>query len=148
VVNKGEHARLTPEGRDHLSVLVGKERLAIDREAIEALYEEFTGLNNRFKALAVQWQEDNDEAILRELVDHVHPELGQLLDRLTAHAPRLAPYPARFDHAVAQLRAGDHAWFLRPMIESYHTVWFELHEDLIGLTGRTREAEAAAGRAA
>jgi hypothetical protein len=33
------------------------------------------------------------------------------------------------------------------MIDSFHTVWFELHEDLIGLLGRTRAEEAAAGRA-
>jgi len=29
-----------------------------------------------------------------------------------------------------------------------HTLWFELHEELIHLTGRTRAGEAAAGRAA
>ena len=34
-----------------------------------------------------------------------------------------------------------------PMRESYHTVWFELHEDLIRLAGKTREDEVAAGRA-
>ncbi len=33
------------------------------------------------------------------------------------------------------------------MIDSYHTVWFELHEELIALSGLTREDEAAAGRA-
>jgi pyruvate,orthophosphate dikinase len=33
------------------------------------------------------------------------------------------------------------------LLDSYHTVWFELHEDLIRLAGRTREAEATAGRA-
>jgi pyruvate,orthophosphate dikinase len=33
------------------------------------------------------------------------------------------------------------------MIDSYHTVWFELHEDLIGLAGLSRADEAAAGRA-
>ena len=34
-----------------------------------------------------------------------------------------------------------------PRVDSYHTVWFELHEDLIRLAGRTREDEVAAGRA-
>jgi pyruvate,orthophosphate dikinase len=32
-------------------------------------------------------------------------------------------------------------------VDSYHGVWFELHEDLIQLSGRTREEESAAGRA-
>jgi hypothetical protein len=36
---------------------------------------------------------------------------------------------------------------LKPLIDSYHTVWFELHEELISLAGLSREAEAASGRA-
>jgi pyruvate,orthophosphate dikinase len=34
-----------------------------------------------------------------------------------------------------------------PLIDSYHTVWFELHEDLIFLANTTRAEEAAQGRA-
>ena len=34
-----------------------------------------------------------------------------------------------------------------PRVDSYHSVWFELHEDLILLAGRTRADEVAAGRA-
>jgi len=68
-------------------------------------------------------------------------------DRFVGLAPRLAPYPERFGSALARVRAGEHTWLARPMIDSYHTVWFELHEDLIGLAGLTRAGEAAAGRA-
>jgi pyruvate,orthophosphate dikinase len=32
-------------------------------------------------------------------------------------------------------------------VDSYHGIWFELHEDLIQLAGRTRAAEVEAGRA-
>jgi pyruvate,orthophosphate dikinase len=42
---------------------------------------------------------------------------------------------------------GSHEYIASPRIDSYHTVWFELHEDLILLAGRTREEETAAGRA-
>ena len=34
-----------------------------------------------------------------------------------------------------------------PSVDSYHGVWFELHETLILLAGRNRADEAAAGRA-
>jgi pyruvate,orthophosphate dikinase len=34
-----------------------------------------------------------------------------------------------------------------PRVDSYHSIWFELHEDLILLSGRTRAEEVAAGRA-
>jgi pyruvate,orthophosphate dikinase len=32
-------------------------------------------------------------------------------------------------------------------VDSYHSAWFELHEDLILLAGRNRADEVAAGRA-
>ena len=38
-------------------------------------------------------------------------------------------------------------WLARPIIDSYHTVWFELHEELILVSGLTREGEARAGHA-
>jgi hypothetical protein len=65
-----------------------------------------------------------------------------------ALVPRLTPYARRLDEAVAKVKAGDVKYFMSPRVESYHTVWFEFHEELIAMTGRTRAAEAAAGRAA
>jgi hypothetical protein len=34
--------------------------------------------------------------------------------------------------------AGDRAAFTAPLVESYHTVWFELHQDLLLTLGRQR----------
>jgi hypothetical protein len=54
----------------------------------------------------------------------------------------------RFADALEAVRGGDNTMFGRPLGDSYHTVWFELHEELIALSGRTRAEEAAAGRGA
>jgi hypothetical protein len=43
------------------------------------------------------------------------------------------------------VQGGDLDWFTRPMIESYHTVWFELHENLLATLGIQRAMEQAAG---
>jgi hypothetical protein len=43
--------------------------------------------------------------------------------------------------ALDNIRAGQTMWLARPLIDSYHTVWFELHEELILATGRTRETD-------
>jgi hypothetical protein len=59
----------------------------------------------------------------------------------------LAIYKERLDRALAQAQAGDGRFVASPRVDSYHGVWFELHEDLIQLAGRTREDEVAAGRA-
>jgi hypothetical protein len=49
--------------------------------------------------------------------------------------------------ALDKVKAGDTAWLTRPIIDSYHTVWFELHEEFIGAAGLTRAAEAKSGHA-
>ena len=87
-----------------------------------------------------------DAAVVADLVT-LHENFAPLLDEMVVVVPRLGHYPDRFGSALARIDAGDTSWFARPIADSYHTVWFELHEELIGLTGRTRLDEAVAGRA-
>jgi pyruvate,orthophosphate dikinase len=55
-------------------------------------------------------------------------------------SPRLAAYVARLERAAERIAGGDHSHVAKLIADSYHTVWFELHEDLISLAGLTREA--------
>jgi hypothetical protein len=55
-----------------------------------------------------------------------------VLARLDGVHARVLP---SIEAAAAQV--GDTAWLIRPLI--HHTVWFELHENLIGAIGMTRE---------
>jgi hypothetical protein len=59
----------------------------------------------------------------------------------------LSVYRAKLDEALVKINDGDTAWLTRPIVDSYHTVWFELHEELIGAAGLTRQDEAEAGHA-
>ena len=43
--------------------------------------------------------------------------------------------------ALERLVDGDTDWFTKPTIPSYHTVWFELHEDLLVTLGIERSSE-------
>ena len=61
--------------------------------------------------------------------------------------PRLARYGERLGAAAEAVAAGNGKYVASPRVDSYHGAWFELHEDLIRLAGRTRESETAAGRA-
>jgi hypothetical protein len=60
---------------------------------------------------------------------------------------RLAGYRVRLDRAVEAAIGGDGRYVASPPGDSYHRGGFELHQDQIRLAGRTREDEAAAGRA-
>ncbi|WP_433723749.1 pyruvate, phosphate dikinase [Nocardia sp. CA-129566] len=150
--------RLTPHGREQLTLLLEHERANIDRSVIAAAYDEFCEFNAELKEVITAWQmtdpstvndhSDNayDTAILARLTT-LHHRVAPLVERIGTIAPRLRPYTDRLNRAVERMNGGDHSWVARPIMDSYHTVWFELHEDLIGLCGLSRADEAAAGRA-
>jgi hypothetical protein len=152
----GSYMVLGP-GRERLTGLLDQERAGVDVDAVRALYDQFTSVNGDFKQLASDWQirdgEPNDHADAaydQQVLDRlpsIHERVGPVVAGAAQLVPRLAPYRTRLQAAFDRVRAGDHTWLLKPLIDSYHTVWFELHEELINLAGLSREAEAASGRA-
>jgi hypothetical protein len=114
-------------------------------------YDEFRSVNPEFKLVVTDWQlragqpnthedADYDAAVLSRLGD-VHTRVTPVVDAVSAELPRLARYSAKLQAALDRVRAGETMWLARPLIDSYHTVWFELHEELILAAGLTREAE-------
>ncbi|HEX6568089.1 MAG TPA: hypothetical protein VF015_02960, partial [Acidimicrobiales bacterium] len=75
-----------------------------------------------------------DLARLQRRADPLLADLAGALDRYRPYGPRLR-------HAVDRVESGDRDWFTRPVMPSYHTVWFELHEDLLSTLGLDRSAE-------
>src|SRR5664280_1969054 len=126
-----------------------------------AALEAFLALDARMKATVTAWQMRdvdgtqtfNDHAdaaydarILGDLAA-VHVDAAAWLRPLVAALPRLGTYLARLGRAAAEAAGGDGRFVASPRVDSYHGVWFELHEDLILLAGRSRADEVAAGRA-
>lgn len=151
--------RILEPGRQRVAELVAAEREQVDESAVALAYERFCELNGELKDIVTAWQLKDantpndhsdgayDASVLARLTA-LHGRARPLVRTLADLAPRLAPYTARLDSAESRIARGDHAYVARPIIDSYHTVWFELHEDLIGLAGLTRAGEAAAGRGA
>lgn len=157
-VLNGPSVRLTPEGRQRLAGLLEAERSTLDQVRLAVLYDRFDEHNTAFKGIITSWQmrdadTPNDhtdaayDADVLDRLERLHTSFAGLLGEIASAAPRLEHYSTRFDAALERIRAGEHHFVARPLIDSYHTVWFELHEELIGLLGRTRTGEAAAGRA-
>lgn len=149
--------RLLPDGRTRLSELLAAERQKANQAAIAAIYHDFRSVNADFKALVTDWQlrsgEPNphddaeyDSAVLARLAD-LHERVMPIATAAAAEFPRLAPYSAKLAAALAKVQSGQTNWLTQPVIDSYHTVWFELHEELILAAGLTREGEARAGHA-
>jgi pyruvate,orthophosphate dikinase len=151
--------KLTNAGAARAADLLAGDRAAMGEDAAAAL-DGFLDLDRRMKDTVTAWQmrdaaagvpndhsdPDYDRAILDRLVG-LHGEAVAWLTPLEPACPRLADYRERLERAAAAARDGDTRFVASPRVDSYHGVWFELHEDLIGLAGRTRAEEVEAGRA-
>jgi hypothetical protein len=153
----GKTLRLSPDGRDRLHELLTNERRRVDKAALSAAYGDFCAVNTEFKALVTDWQlkdgqpnthedTDYDAAVLARL-DTVHRQVTPIIAAAAAQLSRLSRYSAKLQAALDKVHAGESVWLSRPIIDSYHTVWFELHEELILAAGLTRELEAKSGKA-
>ncbi|MDQ6662338.1 MAG: hypothetical protein M3Z24_15410 [Chloroflexota bacterium] len=153
--------KLTAAGQKAAHTAMVAERSQVAASDVQRLYEQFDGVNKRFKALVVAWQMRSsdgksvpndhsdagyDQALLAEL-GTIDSEIALIVGELAASIPRLARYTTRFEEALRHLHGGELRYMAAPLIDSYHTVWFELHEDLIFLVNTTRAEEAAHGRA-
>ena len=150
---------LTAAGREHgLRLLAAELDERGARPAVERAYAAFVGVNQRFLEVCTAWQlrgegevndhsdPEHDAAVLAQLQPLHRVVVEDVTEAAGAVLERFAGYPARFEHALARLTAGDLDWFTRPLIDSYHTVWFELHDDLLATLGLDREAERRAAR--
>jgi pyruvate,orthophosphate dikinase len=157
----GEMFALSEEGRAMGVELHASDRAAWTEDRAELALEGFLPLDSRMKEIVTAWQmrdvdgeqalndhsdEEYDREVLARLLD-LHDAARSWLEPLSNGLPRLDLYLRRLDRAAGRISSGDHAYIASPRIDSYHNVWFELHEDLIQLAGRTREEESEAGRA-
>lgn len=138
------------------------ERLAADeldatgsRPVVEDAYRGFLELNPRLLHACTAWQvrpgpdgpvvndhrdPAHDADALAQL-EAVHAQVVPLLDGLGRALERFASYAPRLGFALDRVHAGSTDWVDKATIDSFHTVWFELHEDLLATLGRDRASE-------
>jgi hypothetical protein len=121
------------------------------REAVAAAYDRFLVLNPELLDLCTAWQTRSVDGVVLAN-DHTDPAYdARVLDRLadldrraeavcadlSAALPRFRRYRVRLAGALARARAGA-LDSVADSLESYHTVWFQLHEDLLATLGIPR----------
>jgi DNA-binding MarR family transcriptional regulator len=144
---------LTPQGRSHHAERVAGTLPDGARPGLEQGYQAFLPLNGAFKQLCTDWQlrqgpggeqvpnDHTDAAYDGAIVDRLgamHAEITAVLDGVATVLPRFESYPRRFASALERLRAGEGSALARPMSDSYHDVWMQLHEDFLLSLGRGR----------
>jgi pyruvate,orthophosphate dikinase len=148
--------KLTDLARSRVDELYAWEREQVGG-VIDDVYASFGPIDDEVKQIVTDWQmrpvggeltvNDHadhryDEAVLARL-HRTDAKVGAALEPLTVALDRFTLYPERLRRALALVGEGDHSMLAAPLKDSYHTVWFELHEELITLAGRTRSDEEA-----
>lgn len=145
---------VTPDGRAWLDeqypvVFAGFR----DDPESSAAYERFERVNRKLLELFTDWQmmpaggeripnDHTDPDYDREIVDRLgalHERALKPLERFRDLDARLGEYIRRLEAAYDRVLAGEHDYVSGARVDSYHTVWFELHEDLLRMLGRERE---------
>jgi hypothetical protein len=70
----------------------------------------------------------------------VHELADKALARTGELVPRFSRYGRRLGQALERIE-DDPRYFVSPLVDSYHNVWFECHEDFLLTLGRTRAQE-------
>ena len=113
---------------------------------------EFENVNKRFKELVTRWQlkdeggalvpndhsdPEYDMNIIEEL-NEVHKEAVKILEKISDVFPFFNRYAPRFERALRLLMEGELGYMADSDKQSYHTIWFELHETLLKMSGMKR----------
>ena len=122
------------------------------REEVLSYCKEFEELNTWFKDLVTRWQVKNeggmlvpndhsdpeyDLAIIRELGE-LHRRTVDVLEKLSKVLPILKTYITRLNRALNLVMRGEIEYLSGVDVQSYHNIWFELHEGLLRLSGLKR----------
>ena len=147
---------LTATGRKEDERLVAEELEQIGaREEVDGCYRRFLALNKDMLGLCTDWQmrgvgdlavvnDHSDAAYDQQVIDRLvglHDQVRPIVADLRTLLARFAPYGNRLRNALEKLVGGERDWFTKPVIDSYHTVWFEMHEDLLTTLGIERSKE-------
>lgn len=156
----GEHGGwvLTAGGSSHLGSLLAQEVDGADAHGVlAATLEEFEVINGPFVKRVARWQlrstsgvargfDSADDAAVAALLAGLAEsgaELRRVLADLTPVLPRFGRYPAQFAAALERAHLEGLRWITGVGRLSCHTVWAEVHQDLLSSLGRTRSTESA-----
>ena len=144
--------RLTAAGRDAHAEWARVEPGGELEATVERAYRRFLTINTELVRLCSDWQvrpggatndhkdPEYDWAIFDRL-SSIDDRVGPLVTSVARVADRFGGYRARLRAARRRVDDGAHEWFTSPRIDSYHTVWMQLHEDLLLALGKERASE-------
>ena len=151
VILRGTNLALTPAGREAHAMWARLPEGSTEEAAARQAYERFMPLNTELLKICTAWQlrddltpnDHSDRAYdfrVLERLDKLHERITPLVNRLGESVSRFSGYPERLAVALDKIDS-DRQWLASPRCDSYHTVWMQMHEDLLGAIGASRADE-------
>lgn len=145
---------ISPAGRELLDAAYPQAFADIRaNDAIGTAMDDFeTGVNKQVLALTTEWQTkdvdgesvsndhgdpDYDDKILAKL-GRVHEKTEKVLGPLIEADPLVGKFLDRIGTALTRAEGGETDYVSGVRVDSVHTVWFQMHEHILRLTGRER----------
>mgnify|MGYP000656825660 FL=1 len=149
---KGPMMMPTPAGTAFVGEILCLPADAPERERIMATFHRFLPVNRQLRDLCTAWQvrpdgsvndhsDEGYDADIRDRLDDIDDAVAPLLKRFAEDIPRMSGYRARLTESLEKLDDGDDAWLASPLIDSYHTVWMHLHQELLLTIGMSRKED-------
>jgi hypothetical protein len=143
--------RITAEGRE-MHASWARVAPGDDEETARRAYTRFLPLNRELLRICSDWQvrpggvpnDHRDAHYDWSVLDRARAldeRIGPVVSRLGRTLERFSSYRGRLRAALARVDGGEPAWLTSPKVDSYHTVWMQLHEDLLLAIGGDRAAE-------
>lgn len=146
---------ITPVGRQHLDSLYA-DAFADQRgdtELVAALADFEQGVNKQMLSLMTSWQTitvdgvqqpndhsdaDYDSKVIEKLA-RVHERAESVLAPFAGADPLTKRFMSRLDGALQRVDRGDRDYVSNVRLDSYHTVWYQMHEHLLRMMGEERD---------
>jgi hypothetical protein len=145
---------ITPAGRELLDAAYPEAFAGLRADpAVTAVLDSFeTGVNKQVLGLTTDWQtiekdgdrvpnDHGDDSYDRKIID----KLGRVLDKtaavlgpVTGADALTARFQDRLGTALIRAEGGEIDYVSGVRVDSVHTIWFQMHEHLLRLTGRER----------
>ena len=146
---------ITPAGRSHLDELYptafADERA--NAELVSTLADFEQGINKQMLKLMTSWQTitvdgteqpndhsyaDHDAKVIDKLA-RLHERAETILAPFAGVDPLAKRFVSRLDAALQRVDQGDHDYVSNVRLDSYHTVWYQMHEHLLRMMGEERD---------
>ncbi|MGB7411097.1 MAG: hypothetical protein WA910_08135 [Sphingopyxis granuli] len=147
LIAEGDLVLPTDDGQALLEKQYMSLRASLPEEARDEIIRQFRPLDREVKLLAAKWQNADarndweEKVAVIEKLSALQQKTLSFISRYRSQLPNLSEFGAKLGKALAHVLEGETDFVVGVRCPSYHTVWFEMHEDLLRTLQRERDAE-------